>query len=338
MVNKSLLVIGIVLIAAVAGIIFAATNSQGTEEKISVIRIGSTAPGHAKFIIFEQKGWMVDEFAKDGIKVEFYPFTGGGSEAMTALASGSLDFAYTGSNPALRTASAGADIKLIALSSFNPLTSTAIVVRNDSKIRSISDLKGKKVAYLKGTVRHAAIVKSLKKENMSIEDIESFNLNFQASGPALIRGDIDALVESETTVYPLVLTGEARIIIRGKDNPDWASPSAITVRGDFAKKHPDLVKRLLKVDLETAQWSDEHFDEAVTIYATARKDKEEAVREQFPANTFYVNPELTDKAIRSFKDEEEFMNDNNLLGGKVNWDSWVDQSFLDSVLKESNKK
>ncbi|MFZ3169977.1 MAG: aliphatic sulfonate ABC transporter substrate-binding protein [Candidatus Methanoperedens sp.] len=338
MVNKSLLVIGIVLIASVAGIIFAANNSQGTEEKISVIRIGSTAPGHAKFIIFEQKGWMVDEFTKDGIKVEFYPFTGGGSEAMTALASGSLDFAYTGSNPALRTASAGADIKLIALSSFNPLTSTAIVVRNDSKIRSISDLKGKKVAYLKGTVRHAAIVKSLKKENMSIEDIESFNLNFQASGPALIRGDIDALVESETTVYPLVSTGEARIIISGKDNPDWASPSAITVREDFAKKHPNLVKRLLKVDLKTAQWSDEHFDEAVMIYATARKDKEEAVREQFPANTFYVNPELTDKAIRSFKDEEEFMNDNDLLDGKVNWDSWVDQSFLDSVLKESNKK
>ena len=51
-----------------------------------------------------------------------------------------------------------------------------------------------------------------------------------------------------------------------------------------------------------------------------------------------MNPELTDKAIRSFKDEEEFMNDNNLLDGKVNWDSWVDQSFLDSVLKESNKK
>lgn len=128
--------------------------------------------------------------------MEFYPFTGGGSEAMTALASGSLDFAYTGSNPALRTASAGADIKLIAISSFNTLTSTAIIVRNDSKIRTISDLKGKKVAYLKGTVRHAAIVKSLKKENMPIADIESFNLNFQASGPALIRGDIDALVEN----------------------------------------------------------------------------------------------------------------------------------------------
>lgn len=336
MINKSLLGIGLVLVIGIVGIF--AINSQNGEHKIPAIRIGSTAPGHLKFILFQEKGWMDEEFAKDGIKVEYYPFTGGGSEATTALASGSLDFAYTGSNPALRTAAAGADVKLIALSGFNPLTTVSIIVRNDSDIKSVKDLKGKKVAYLKGTVRHSSLAKALKTEGLSIKDIESLNLNFDASGPALIRGDVDAVVESESIVFPLVSKGAARVIISGRDRPDWATPSAINVNGDFAKKHPDIVKRFLKIDLKTAQWAEEHPDETIKIFANATKQKEEAVRKQYPQNTFYVDPKITDTAIQRLKDEEEFMKENNLLEGKIDFNSWVDKSFLDSVFGELNKK
>jgi len=74
------------------------------QEKPAVIHIGSTAPGHLKFVLAQQQAWFDKEFAKDGIKIDLVPFTGGGSEATTALATGSLDVAYTGSNPALRVA------------------------------------------------------------------------------------------------------------------------------------------------------------------------------------------------------------------------------------------
>jgi aliphatic sulfonates family ABC transporter substrate-binding protein len=343
MANKSLLGIGIVvLIAGLTGIYFIANNSQSSEEKVSVIRIGSTAPGHLKFILFQEKGWMDEEFARDGIKVEYYPFTGGGSEAMAALASSSLDFAYTGADPALRTAAAGADIKLIALSSFgNPVSgASSIIVRNDSKIQSVKDLKGKKVAYLKGTMRHATTIKALHTEGMSIKDIESFNLNFEASGPALIRGDIDALVESETTVYKLLSEKAARTIWKGRDHPEFASPaSVVNVRGDFAKKHPEIVKRVLKVDLKTAQWADENPDETIKIYSKATKKDEKNVKEfSYPENKFYQNPQITDRALQSLKDEEQFMKENGLMEGKVDFNSWIDKSFLDSALGELNKK
>jgi aliphatic sulfonates family ABC transporter substrate-binding protein len=342
MANKSLLGIGIVvLIAGLTGVYFIANNSQSSEEKISVIRIGSTAPGHLKFILFQEKKWIDEEFAKDEIKVEYYPFTGGGSEAMVALSSGSLDIAYTGADPALRTAAAGADIKLIALSSFgNPASgSSSIIVRNNSEIKSVKDLKGKKVAYLKGTMRHATLVKVLKTEGMSIQDIESFNLNFEASGPALIRGDIDALVESETTVFELISKGAARMIWRGRDHPEFVSPaSTVTVRRDFAMKHPDIVKRVLKIDLKTAQWADEHPEETIKIFANATKQNEKKVRESYPEKKFYQNPQITDRALQSLKEEEQFMKENNLLEGKVDFNSWVDKSFLDSALGELNKK
>ncbi|NJD54275.1 MAG: aliphatic sulfonate ABC transporter substrate-binding protein [Candidatus Methanoperedens sp.] len=336
--NKTVLIIGIVLIAGFVGLQALSNNPQVSEEKISVIRIGSTAPGHLKFILFQEKGWMDEEFAKDGIKVEYYPFTGGGAEALMALSSGSLDISYNGADPGLRTAAAGADIKLIGISSFgNPASgASSIIVRNDSKITSVKDLKGKKVAYLKGTMRHATIIKALEIEGMSINDIESFNLNFQASGPALLKGDIDALVEGETTIFELVSKGAARTLWSGKDHPEISSPaSGINVRGDFARKHPDIVKRLLKIDLKTARWADENPDETIKIFSKATKKDEKNVREvSYPENKFYQDPQITDKALQSLKDEEQFMKANGLIEGKVDFNLWVDRSFIDSVLKE----
>ncbi len=343
MANKTLLSIVIIaLLIGSAGFYFYGNNSQSSEEKISVIKIGSTAPGHLKFLLNMEKGWLDEEFAKDGIKIEYYPFTGGGSEAMVALASGGLDFTYTGTDPALRTAAAGADIKMIGLSSFgNPVSASSIIVRNDSAIKSVKDLKGKKVAYLKGTVRHATITKALKNEGLSINDIESFNLDFAASGPALIRGDVDAIVESESTTFPLVSKGDAKILFSGKDHPGFQSPpSPINVRGDFARKHPDIVKRLLKIDLKTSQWADEHFDETMEIFARVRKQNETATRNAYSASnkTVFNDPRITDDAIQALKDEEEFMKENNLMEGKVDYNSWIDKSFLEAAIAELNKK
>ena len=343
MTNNKFLGIGIIaLLIGSAGFYFYENNSQSTEEKISVIKIGSTAPGHLKFLLNMEKGWLDEEFAKDGIKIEYYPFTGGGSEAMVALSSGGLDFTYTGADPALRTAASGGDIKLIGFSSFgNPTSGSSIIVKNDSAIKSVKDLKGKKAGYLKGTMRHATIIRALEDEGLSAKDIDSLNLDFAASGPALMRGDIDALVESETTTFKLLSSGEARTIWSSKDHPEFQSPpSPISVRGDFAKKHPDIVKRLLKIDLKTSKWADEHFDETMEIYSRLRKQDEKATRKTYSSSnkTVYNDPLITDLGIQALKDEDKFMKDNNLLEGKIDYNTWIDKSYLEAAIAELDTK
>ncbi len=321
--------------AALALSALSSMSAAHAADKPTVIRIGSTAPGHLKFILAQQNGWLEKEFAADGIEVELVAFTGGGSEATTALATGGIDFTYTGSNPALRVAASGANVKLVGLSSYVKSSGQTIVVRKDSPIKTIADLKGKKVAYLAGTVRHSVLAKALKSAGLTTKDIESLNLNFEASGPALVRGDIDALVESDNTASRLVETGEARVLVDGNDHPDWAAPYAISVNGDFAAKYPDIVKRVLKTDVKLSKWADTNYDQTIKIFVDATKASEKSVRANYSGGVFNQDPKITEDAIKGFKEEEAFMAEAGQLKGSVNYDKLVDRSFVDAAYIEA---
>jgi sulfonate transport system substrate-binding protein len=329
--TRRTLVQGIAILAL--GLAAAAAPARA-EDKPSVIRIGSTAPGHLKFILARHSGAFEKEFAKDGIKVEMVTFTNGGSEATTALATGAIEFTYTGNNPALRVAASGADVKFIGLSSYAKADGSAIIVRADSPIKTVADLKGKKVAYLFGTVRHSIFSKALKSVGLATGDVDSINLAFDASGPALVRGDIDALVETEDTAAKLVEAGQARVLLDANDHPEWAAPYIISVNGAFARKYPDIVRRLLKVDIQLARWADAHPDDTIKIFSDETKSSEKSVHNTYKDGHFYQDPRITDAAVAALKGEEKFMTEAKLLKGSVDYDTWIDRSYLDAAYKE----
>jgi sulfonate transport system substrate-binding protein len=304
------------------------------QDKPEVIRIGTTAPGHLKFVLFQHLGNLEAEFAKDGIAVEFIPFTGGGSEVVTALASGAIEFAYNGNNPALRVASQNVGVKLIGLSSWVRSGGSSIIVGKDSPLRELEDLKGARIAYLTGTVRHSSLVKALKTVGLTTDDIESFNLPFEASGPALVRGDIDAIVESDNTAARLIEAGEARILLDGNAYPEWSVPHAISVNGAFLEKYPDLVKRLLTVDLATSRWADDNFDETIRAFVDFTDSSEEATRANYADGRFHQDPRITPEALASLKAEAAFMAQAGLLAGEIDYDTWVHDEIIEAVYAE----
>ncbi|EYD76412.1 Alkanesulfonates-binding protein [Rubellimicrobium mesophilum DSM 19309] len=295
------------------------------------IRIGSTAPGHLKFILFRNLHLLEKEFEAEGIPVELVTFDGG-SEASVALGSGQLDLMYTGNNPALRLAASGADVKAVGLSSWNPLNETVVIARADGDIDSIDDLKGHNVAYLQGTVRHSNFAKALETVGLSTDDVESFNFGIETAGPALARGDIDAIVESRSTVQTLIDQGLAKVIFDGAEHPEWVSPYPITVNGEFARRYPEVLARILAVDIQTAAWADAHPDETIRIFAEETGRPEDAIRATYPDNQFHQSPEITQAAIDSLRDEESFMAANGLIEGQVDYDAWIDTSYYQAAL------
>ena len=270
---------------------------------------------------------MEKAFAEEGTDIELVTFDGG-SAASVALGSGELDLMYTGNNPALRLAASGADVVTVGLSSWNPLNETVIIVRADSEIDSIDDLKDRKVAYLSGTVRHSTFAKALETVGLTTNDLESFNFGIETAGPALDRGDVDAIVESGSTVQSLIDQGFAKLIFDANTHPGWVSPFPISVNGEFARTYPETLAKLLAVDIETAAWADANPEETIKILSEETGRPIDAIRATFPDNVFYQSPELSDAAIASLKEEEAFMAANDLLQGEVDYDKWVDPSYL----------
>lgn len=322
--------LGLATLAPLAGIIPARAD-----DKPEVIRIGSTAPGHLKFILYRNKKLLEQEFAKDGIRVELATFDGGGP-ASVALGSGAIEFTYIGNNPSLRLGAAGADVKAIGLSSWVPSNETLIVVRPDSLLKTIAELKGKKVAVLTGTVRHSTFAKALKEAGVSIKEVELLNIGIESSGPALARGDIDAIVESTGPAQKLVDAGGAKVLfdagVSGKR--EWAVPHVLSVNGTFARKYPDIVARLLAIDIETARWADAHPEETIQIFVRETGSSEKAVRATYQGGKFWQDPTITDGALRALQAEEAFMAEAGLLKGKVDYNSWIDRSYYDAALKK----
>src|SRR6266850_861817 len=138
-------------------IALAAVGASYGQEK--VVRIGFQKYG--KLVLLKSKGTLEEKLKAAGFKVVWTEFPSG-PPLLEALNVGAIDFGNTGEAPPIFAQSAGAPIQYVAYEPPAP-KGEAILVPKDSKLTSVADLKGKKVALNKGSNVHYLLVKALEK-------------------------------------------------------------------------------------------------------------------------------------------------------------------------------
>lgn len=209
------------------------------------IRIGwqPTGNGGRYFVAQAQ-----DLFKKAGLEVESVKFTAA-PPMYAAFQSNSIDVGFWGTPPAVGGLAQGVPVKIILLEN-DASRSEGLVARKESGIKELKDLKGKRVATMRGTSADYALGKALKKAGLTEKDVQVIDINVAQVMPAWEKGDIDAALYWEPWLGQMRKSGGTQIV----NDADVGADGGIVwvARTEFIKENPEAIQRLLKaIDMAT---------------------------------------------------------------------------------------
>ncbi|MED1124525.1 aliphatic sulfonate ABC transporter substrate-binding protein [Bacillus atrophaeus] len=322
-----------ILLSAVI-FLLAGCGSDGASGKkeLKEINIGiqqSLSP----LLIAKEKGWFEEAFEKEGIKVKWTEFQSGPPQ-FEGLAADKLDFSQVGNSPVISGQAAGISFKEIGLSQ-DGLKANGILVKKDSGIDNLKDLKRKKIAVAKGSSGFDFLYKALDQAGLSADDVNIIQLQPDEATSAFENGAVDAWSIWEPYLSIQTLKHEAKIIANG-ESTDLYSPGFTLVRTKFADEYPDEVVRFLKVYDKAVAWQKKHIEEAADLYADIKNLDKEVVKNVLN-NTEPLNEVINDDIIKAQQETADFQYQTKAINKKIDVKKVVDNSFIKIALEEGGK-
>lgn len=182
-----------------------------SDNGLSTVRIGTMgdAVDYAPYMVARSKGWFEERFRKYGVQhVEYTAF-----QALPALneslGTRRIDIAFEAEPPAIIGKAGGADLRIVGIScSLNQ----DILIRSDSTISQISDLRGKKVTVPAGTSSHYNVLSILGAAGLSDADLELIDMSPPDARNAFETGQVDAWAIWPPWVEQQIVTGKGRVL------------------------------------------------------------------------------------------------------------------------------
>jgi sulfonate transport system substrate-binding protein len=229
-------------------------------------------------LVLRDNHWMEQEFAKDGVKVEWV-LSLGSNKALEFLNGNIVDFGSSAGAAALLGKANGVPIKGVYI--FDKPEWTALVALKDSPINKVEDLRGKRIAVTRGTDPHIFLLRALALHGLKTQDVKMVLLQHPDGRVALERGDVDAWAGLDPYMAQTELEKGSRLFFR---NADLNTYGFLNVREDFAKTHPEAVERVLTVYEKARKWSLAHPHELRAIVAKAGKLTDEVAAKDLERN------------------------------------------------------
>ncbi|THF65304.1 sulfonate ABC transporter substrate-binding protein [Pseudothauera rhizosphaerae] len=247
------------IVAAAALGILGSTQVHAQQDK--EFRIGWQKG--ASIALVKALGYLDERLTREGVKVRWIEFTAG-PQMLEGLNVGSIDFASVGETPPVFAQAAGANLVYVGNEPAAPRAEKLLVPKN-SPIKSVKELKGKRIALNKGSNVHYLLVKLLEREGLKYSDVKVAFLPPADARAAFESGSVDAWVIWD----PFGAAAEAQIGARILADGTGVVNNYIfyLAARPFAEKHPEVLVSAIEEVNRSGAWTVANYDEAARILA-----------------------------------------------------------------------
>lgn len=310
---------------------FTASNKYEGDLSGVTLHIGAASSKNAQGIV-EAAG-----LADTPYKVEFHNLRSG-SLVLEAIGANQLDAGCGSQIPPIfaSQASNGGNFKIIAIRKGTTLNQELLVsAQAKDKIKSVADLKGKKVGYVKNTTAQYFLYKMLTEAGLKWSDIDALPMSTSDGLSAITTGDIDALASYDNAVITAkakgaVLLKSAEDILSG-DYYWYATPEAIK----NPAKHAALVDYLERIN-EANEWARKNPQAWAEYAAKESNQAPEEIKQRFEEGEAQRKGRIApidDATISSEQDIIDSFVSLGALSAKIDAKSLFDLSFVDELKK-----
>jgi sulfonate transport system substrate-binding protein len=322
-------------LALVAAVLIVAAMSPGCSRSVSV-KPATIKLDYAYYnpvsLVLKDKKFLEQDLASDGISVEWTQSLGS-NKALELLNSKSVDFGSTAGAAALIGKANGNPIKAIYV--YSRPEWTALVVRKDSPITKVEDLKGKKVAVTRGTDPHIFLLRALHEAGLTEKDIQMVVLQHPEGRIALEKGDVDAWAGLDPMMAQTELQSGSRLFYR---NVNFNSYGVLNVREEFAKQYPAYVERVLAAYEKARLWALQNPEEFRKLFAADTK-LDDSVITKVLERTDLTNSTIGDSQRQVIVAAGDVLKQNNVISGTTDVSTTVnnliDPQYAQGVVNKS---
>lgn len=259
------------------------------------------------------------------VKVTYTEYESGPPEN-EAFAAGLVDIGIMGNVPTLSGIASGQDRKLVGIA-YNGEATEAIIVPKDSDIKTVADLKGKKIGLVVGSIAQNLVSAVFAENNLKFSDVEFVNLSAGEQPQALANGQVDAVAVWEPTISKLTADGSNVVLTDGTGV--FLGENPIIARSEYIEKNPEIVQiymdtykkaaELLAADTDkyAEQYSD-YFGLETSIIRSALANAKQPIA-------------ITDADVTDLQKTADFLKSENLVTKEIKVEDYVDFTFSEGL-------
>jgi sulfonate transport system substrate-binding protein len=237
---------------------------SGSAPQQAVIRIGHQRADPLNLL--QLRGDLDRRLQSQGVKVEWLDFPAG-PQLLEAMAVGSIDIGSTGELPPIFAQAAGMPVVYIANIPLGPRggEGQAILVPANSPVRTVADLKGRKVAFQKASGAHNLVLQALQKAGLTQTDIQPAFLAPPDARAAFESGSVDAWAIWDPYLAVAQQQLHARVLVNASD---IVTPGSFYLASrQYTQKHPEILRIVLEEVDRVGVWAAAHPKEASELLA-----------------------------------------------------------------------